>query len=228
MNGLVGRKAGMTQVFSDDGDEVPVTILEMGPCFVTQVKTGEVDGYSAVQLGFDPFTKKNPEKMAKPQRVMFEKRNLKPQKVLREVKLAPGQEEPKIGDEIKVDIFQDVSHVSVTAISKGRGFAGVVKRHGFSGAPMSHGAHEQFRHPGSVGMHSMPGRVLKGKKLPGQMGNERVTILNLSVVRLFPERNLMLVRGAVPGPNGGLVMVTKSSRAKIRVKQAEPAKKGKK
>ncbi|MDH5637448.1 MAG: 50S ribosomal protein L3 [Nitrospinota bacterium] len=228
MNGLLGRKAGMTQIFSENGDEIPVTVLEMGPCFVTQLKTPEKDGYSAAQLAFDPFTKKNERKMSKPRRGLFEKTKVTPSKVLREMKLKPGQAEPSVGDEIKVDIFQDVSHVSVTAISKGRGFAGVVKKYGFAGAPMSHGSHEQFRHVGSVGMHSMPGRVLKGQKLPGHYGCERVKVLNLAVVRLFTDRNLMLVEGSVPGPNGGLVIVERSSRAKIRVAPVAPKKKGKK
>jgi len=228
MKGLLGRKAGMTQVFSETGDEIPVTVLEMGPCFVTQLKTPEKDGYSAAQLAFDPFTKKDQGKMPKPRRGLFEKTKVQPSKVLREMKLSPEDEGLNVGDEIKVDIFQNVSHVSVTSLSKGRGFAGVVKRHGFSGAPMSHGAHEQFRHVGSVGMHSMPARVLKGQKLPGHYGCERVKVLNLAVVRLFADRNLMLVEGSVPGPNGGLVIVEKSSRAKIRVAQVAPKKKGKK
>jgi large subunit ribosomal protein L3 len=224
MNGLIGKKAGMTSIFSETGDEIPVTVLEMGPCQVTQVKTDEKEGYSAAQLAFDLFTKKKPEKMKKPRRGLFEKTNVKPARVLREVRLAKGETAPNVGDEIKVDIFNGATHVSVTGISKGRGFAGVVKRHGMKGAAsMTHGSHEQLRHIGSVGMHAMPGRVLKGKKLPGHMGAEKVKGLNLEVVRMFPERNLLLVKGSVPGPNGGYVMVEKSVRGKIRQRQVEKA-----
>jgi len=224
MNALIGKKAGMTYVFSEKGDEIPVTVLEMGPCHVTQVKTEEKEGYSAAQLAYGPFTKKKAEKLAKPRRGLFEKTKVKPAKVLREVRLAKGETAPAVGDEIKVDIFTGTKHVSVTGITKGRGFAGVVKRHGMKGAAsMTHGSHEQLRHVGSVGMHAMPARVLKGQRLPGHYGAEKQKELNLEVVRMFPERNLLLVKGSVPGPTGGLVMVEKSSRGRIRVRQVEKA-----
>jgi len=230
MKGLVGKKAGMTYVFSETGDEIPVTVLEMGPCHVTQVKTVEKEGYSAAQIAFDPFTKKKAEKMKKPRRGLFEKINVKPAKILREVRLDKTETAPNVGDELKVDIFEGMTHVSVTAVTKGRGFAGVVKKYGMKGAAsMTHGSHEQFRHPGSMGMHAQPARVLKGKKLPGHYGAELQKALNLEIVRTFPERNLLLVKGSVPGPTGGIVMVEKSVRGKIRKGPAEQAKaKGKK
>lgn len=223
MNGLIGKKAGMTHFFSEMGDEIPVTVLEMGPCPVSQVKTVEKDGYSAVQLAFDPFEKKNKRKFRKPERMHLDKAGLKPHRHLREFRMEENIEgAPKVGDVLNVDIFDGIDYVSVTSISKGRGFAGVVKRHGYSGAPASHGAHEQLRHPGSVGMCVQPGRVLPGKKLPGHMGAAKVKVINIEVVKTFPERNVLLVKGAVPGPTGGIVVVEKSVR-KVKKPAPKPA-----
>ena len=223
MIGIIGKKVGMTQIFSENGDEVPVTVLELGPCPVVQVKTAEKDGYRAAQLAFEPNGKKDKKKTAKPLRGHFEKAKIKPHKHLKEFRLAED-EEVKVGDTIKIDSFENVDFVSVTGVSKGRGFAGVVKRHGFSGAPASRGSHEAFRHPGSIGMCEFPARVLKGTKLPGRHGGSRVKALNLEVVRLFPEKNLMLVRGAAPGPNGGIVVVEQSLRRRRREQVAAEAK----
>lgn len=222
MNGLIGKKAGMTHFFSEKGDELPVTVLEMGPCPVSQVKTKEKDGYSAAQLAFEPFMKKNKKKFPKPLRGHFEKEKLKPHRHLKEFRIPENAEDaPKVGDVIKVDIFKDTGYVSVTSISKGRGFTGVVKRYGYAIAPMSHGGHEQFRHPGSMGMCVQPGRVFPGKRLPGRMGFAKVKVLNLEIVKTFPEHNILLVKGAVPGPTGGIVIVEKTTR---KMKK-EPAKK---
>jgi len=222
MNGLIGKKAGMTHFFSEEGDQLPVTVLEMGPCPVSQVKTMDKDGYNAAQLAFEPFVKKERKKFSKPLRGHFEKGKLKPHRHLKEFRISENQEDaPKVGDVIKVDIFNDGGYVSVTGVSKGRGFAGVVKRHGYSTAPMSHGAHEQFRHPGSMGMCVQPGRVLPGKKLPGRMGFAKVKVLNLEIVKTFPEQNILLVKGAVPGPTGGIVVVEKTMR-KIKREPQKP------
>jgi len=228
MNGLIGKKAGMTHIFNDAGDEIPVTVLEMGPCPVVQVKNNGKDGYTAVQIAFEPLEKKDKRKTPKPRRGHFEKAGVKPHRHLREFRIEEGAEgAPKVGDVVTVGIFEGVDYVSVSGVSKGRGFAGVVKRHGYSGAPMSHGSHEQFRHPGSIGMHAEPGRVHPGKKLPGHYGVEKVKALNLEVVKAYPERNLLLVKGSTPGPVGGLVTVEKTNRKKRREPAPEP-KKGKK
>ncbi|HJM82416.1 MAG TPA: 50S ribosomal protein L3 [Nitrospinota bacterium] len=218
MKSLIGKKAGMTHIFDESGDEIPVTVLEMGPCPVTQIKSVEKDGYEAIQLAFEPFQKKDQRKFKKPQIGHFNKANIKPYCHLREFRVEDGPEKLSVGDVLTVEIFNDVEFVSVTATSKGRGFAGVVKRHGFSGANMTHGAHEQFRHPGSIGMCNFPGRVLPGKKLPGQYGSKKVKTLNLEVVKIFLERNILLVKGATPGPNGSIVTVEQSSRKKKRGK----------
>jgi len=225
MKGLIGKKAGMTHIFSDNGDEIPVTIFEMGPCPVVQVLNEDKNGYKAVQLAFEPLEKKDKNKIPKPLRGHFEKSKIKPHRRLREFDIDNG-ESIKVGDVVTVDIFSDADYVSVTGTSKGRGFAGVIKRHGYHGAPMSHGAHEQFRHPGSMGMCVQPGRIIPGKKLPGHYGAEKVKVLNLEVVKLFPERNLLLVKGAAPGPVGGIVTVEISDRKKKRV--AKEQKVGKK
>lgn len=216
MNGIIGRKVGMTQIFNDKGDEVPVTVIEAGPCPVVQIKTVEKDGYSAVQIGFDPIEKKDKRKVAKPQREHFAKANVKPQRYLREFPLDSG-DEVKEGDSVTTSVFEGVDFVSVTGISKGRGFAGVFKRYGFGGAPATRGSHEHFRHPGSIGMCEYPGRVMAGTKLPGHFGAETVKTLNLHIEKTYPEKNLILVRGGIPGPNGGVVIIERSDRKKKRV-----------
>ena len=206
IQGLLGRKLGMTQVFSGEGNVVPVTVIEAGPCWVVQKKTKETDGYEAVQLG---FSSQKPKRVKKPLQGHFEKTKVMPVKVLQEVK-ATDLKEIEVGQAVGPEIFAPGEFVDVTGTSKGRGFAGVMKRHGFHGSPASHGTHESFRGPGSIGACASPSRVFKGKKLPGRMGAERVTVLNLRVVRVIPEKNLLLIRGAVPGANGHFLMVRKS------------------
>ena len=210
LQGLIGRKVGMTQLFSEEGDVIPVTALEAGPCWVIQKKTSERDGYTAVQLGFGD---KKVKRTTKPLRGHFEKHGLPPKRWLREFHvdgetLAALQE----GQEVSGDIFADLRYVDVTGTSKGRGFSGVMKRHGFGGKPMSHGTHESFRGGGSIGASADPARVFKNTRMAGQYGNTRVTIRNLEVVRFVKEQNLLLVKGAVPGPNGGMVLIRASRK----------------
>ncbi|MHC4591112.1 MAG: 50S ribosomal protein L3 [Planctomycetota bacterium] len=202
---LLGKKIGMTQVFDDQGRRVSVTILRVGPCTVTQVKTQETDNVAAVQIGFDERKRKN---TPKPQAGHFAKVRATPKKVLRDVP-PDGEEMPDVGQELTVDVFEGVPRVDVIGVSKGRGTAGVVKRHGFKGSPATHGG--RFgRRGGSLGSSASPSRVFKGKKMPGRMGAERVTTRNLEVVKVAPEHNLMLVKGAVAGSNGGYVLVRKA------------------
>ncbi|MDY6867632.1 MAG: 50S ribosomal protein L3 [Chloroflexota bacterium] len=200
--GLIGRKVGMTQIFDDDGDAYPVTVIEAGPCYVTQVKTEETDGYGAVQLG---FAEVKPKRLTKGQLGHLERNNLPPLKVIREFKTkTPDVSE---GDTLKADVFDKDERVDIVGTSKGRGFAGVVKRYHFSGGPKTHGQSDRWRAPGSSGSGTTPGRVWKGKKMPGRMGNERVTSSNVRVVLVDPERNLIAVDGSVPGPKGGMVVI---------------------
>ena len=200
--GLIGRKVGMTQVFDDEGAARPVTVIEAGPCYVTQVKTVDKDGYTSVQLGFDEV---KPKRLTRGQLGHLERNNLPPLKVLREFR----SKSPEVseGDQLGVDVFETGERVDVVGISKGRGFAGVVKRYNFAGGPKTHGQSDRQRAPGSMGSGTTPGRVWKGKKLPGRMGNERVTSSNVRVVLVDAERNLIAVDGSVPGPKGGVVII---------------------
>jgi large subunit ribosomal protein L3 len=200
--GLIGRKVGMTQVFDDDGIARPVTLIEAGPCFVTQVKTVEKDGYSSVQIGFDEV---KPKRLTRGQKGHLERNNLPPLKVLREFKT----KSPEVaeGDQLSVEMFEAGERVDIVGTSKGRGFAGVVKRYHFAGGPKTHGQSDRQRAPGSLAAGTTPGRVFKGKRGPGRMGNERVTSPNVRVALVDPERNLIAVDGSVPGPKGGLVIV---------------------
>jgi len=200
--GLIGRKIGMTQVFDDDGAALPVTLIEAGPCYVTQVKTIESDGYASIQLGFNEV---KPKRLTRGQLGHLERNDLPPLKILREFK----SKTPEVseGDMLKADIFEKDERVDVVGTSKGRGFAGVVKRWGFAGGPKTHGQSDRLRAPGSLGSGTTPGRVWKGKKGPGRMGNERVTSSNVRVVSVDPERNLIAVDGSVPGPKGGMVVI---------------------
>lgn len=207
MVGLIGKKRGMTQIFTAAGELVPVTVVEAGPCTVVQAKTPATDGYAAVQLGFG---------QQKAQRISKALREhcLKAQKgvfgILREFRAA-GDAAWSIGQEVRVeDVFKAGDRIDVAGTSKGRGYSGLLKRHNFGGFPGSHGTHEYFRHGGSIGNRSYPGRVFKGKRMSGQYGNERVTVQNLEVVEVRPEDNLLLVRGAIPGANGGTVMITRA------------------
>jgi large subunit ribosomal protein L3 len=204
--GLIGRKLGMTQVFTPAGELVPVTVLELGPCTVIATRQKARDGYIAAQLGFG-LVKES--RVAKPVKGQFAKAGTTPFSVLREFPVQ-GEEPPVVGTRITVDqVFAAGDVVKVTGVSKGKGTAGVMKRHGFSGFPASHGTHETFRHGGSIGNRSFPGRVLKGKRMSGRMGAERVTTINLRVVAVRPDEHVLLVRGAVPGARNGTVVVSK-------------------
>ncbi len=207
MNGLIGKKLGMTQLFDEKGRVIPVTVLEVGPCFVVQRKRLDKEGYDAVQLGFGRKKIKN---VKKPIRGHLRKADFEEGfEVLRELKVDPGEElEP--GTSLTVEMFEVGEYVDVTGKSKGKGFTGVMKRHGFHGTPAAHGTHEYFRHGGSIGSSAYPAKVFKGMKMPGHKGNERVTIQNLVVVDVRKERNLLMVKGAVPGPNGGIVLVKRA------------------
>ena len=205
MPGLLGKKIGMTSVFSAEGKNIPCTVIEAGPCVVTQVKTVDNDGYDAIQLG---FVDKKDKHTTNAEKGHFKKAGVTPKRHLAEFK--GYGEEYKAGTVIGVDIFSDTVYVDVVGTSKGKGFQGVVKRHGFSGAAEStHGQGGVKRSPGSIGMSSTPSRVLKGKKMAGQMGNERVTVQNLQVIKIIPEHNLLLLKGSVPGANGSIVIIEK-------------------
>lgn len=199
---ILGRKLGMTQVWSEDDKLVPVTVIEAGPCVVTQVKTEKRDGYSAVQIGFGDIAER---KVNKPMAGHFEKAGVEAKRHLTEIRLEEG-DAFKAGDAITVDAFADAKAVHVTGTSKGKGFAGVMKRHNFKGGPGGHGSHAH-REPGSVGQCATPSRVFKGKKLPGHMGSETATVRNLEIVRIDPEQNLLIVKGAVPGAKGALLTI---------------------
>lgn len=209
VKGILGRKVGMTQVFDEGGRAVPVTVVEAGPCRVAQVKRPEKDGYSAIQLAFG-----NPKRVTKPLAGHFAKANIDPARYLVELRLRDsGEFEP--GAEIKADIFEAGELVDVVGVTKGKGFAGGMKRHHFAGLSASHGTERKHRSPGAVGACATPARVFKGTRMPGHMGHVRVTTLNLKVIKADPDRNLLLLRGAVPGPRGGLVMV----RSAVRLRQ---------
>ena len=206
MPGLLGKKIGMTSVFSADGRNVPCTVIEVGPCVVTQIKTTEVDGYEAVQVGFEEKKEKH---TTKPMSGHFKKAGVAPQRHLAEFKGFEG--EYKLGDTITVDsIFNESDFVDIQGTSKGKGFQGVVKRHGFGGVGQStHGQHNRLRAPGSVGACSYPAKVFKGMRMAGQTGNERVTVQNLKVVKIIPEHNVMMIKGSIPGSKGSIVMIEK-------------------
>ena len=206
---IVGEKVGMTQVWDDDNRVVPVTVLRVRPCRVVQVKTDEHDGYSALQVTFGTT---KPSKLTKPKAGHFEKAGVDPGPRLVELRL-DDVSDYQVGQELKADLLTDGDKVDVTAISKGKGFAGTMKRHGFGGLPASHGAHRVHRAPGSIGACATPSRVFKGTRMSGRMGAEKVTTLNLTVVQADAERDLVLVRGAVPGPKGGLVVIRDAVKA---------------
>ena len=201
--GIIGRKIGMTQLFTDNGNVVPVTVVEAGPCTVIQKKTVENDGYNAVQLGFEDIREKL---VVKPLKGHYDKAEVAYKRVLKEFKL-DNSAEMNVGDVIKADVFASGDVVDVTGISKGKGYQGTIKRLGFHRQPMTHGTSGYHRHQGSMGANSTPSKVMKGKGMPGHMGSEQVTIQNLSVVKVDAENNLIAIKGAIPGPNGGLVIV---------------------
>jgi large subunit ribosomal protein L3 len=205
MEGMIGKKIGMTRIFDKDGQAIPVTVIEAGPCPVVQIKTRNNDGYSAIQVGFGQKRKKL---LTLPLLGHFEKAKMEPQRVLREFR-TDAEEGYKVGQELKVDMFYAGEKVNITGISKGLGFQGGVRRHGFRGGPRTHGQSDRLRAPGSIGASSYPSRVYKGQKMAGRMGREKVTIRNLEVVQVDAERNLLLVRGAVPGKINAFLSIRK-------------------
>ena len=205
MSGLIGKKIGMTSLYDEIGKNIPCTILELGPCIVTQIKTKEKDGYKSFQLSYDDKSEK---KIVKSEIGHFKKANTLPKKKLVEFK--GFEEDLKLGDSLNVNHFVEGEYVDVSGISKGKGFQGVVKRHGFAGVGQStHGQHNRLRAPGSIGAASYPARVFKGMKMAGQMGNKKVKIQNLKVLKVLPEKNLIVVKGAVPGHNNSFIIVQK-------------------
>ena len=206
--GLLGKKIGMTQIFDDKGAAIPVTVIEAGPCYVTQVHTQESDGYSAVQLGFDEV---KPSRISNGEKGHLKRNNLPPLRFLREFRAKDPQVSE--GEKVTVDLFALGELVDIVGTSKGRGFAGGVKRYGFRGGPKTHGQSDRLRAPGSHGSGTTPGRVFKGSRGPGHMGNDRVTIQNLTVAFIDAERNLIGVKGAIPGARGGLVMIKDARKA---------------
>ena len=203
---LLGRKIGMTTIFREDGTALPVTLLQVGPCFVVQVRTKQKDGYSAVQIGFERMKEK---RCTKPLLGHFRKAGVPPLRHLREVRLKTDQHDLKPGQILTVEVFEGVRFVDVSGKSKGRGFAGTIKRWGFKRGPESHGS-QNVRKPGAIGQCMTPGRVFKGKRMAGRYGGKRVTVKNLELVEIIPDKNILVVKGAVPGPNGGLVEVRQS------------------
>jgi len=205
MSGLIGRKIGMTSIFDENGKNIPCTVIEAGPCVVTQVRTEEVDGYSALQLGFDDKAEKRANKA---QAGHFKKAGTSPKKKV--VEFQGFDEDYKLGDTLGVDLFSEGEFVDVVGTSKGKGFQGVVKRHGFGGVGQAtHGQHNRLRAPGSIGAASYPARVFKGMKMAGRMGGERVTVQNLRVFKVVPEKNLIVVKGCVPGHKNAYVTIQK-------------------
>jgi len=214
MLGLIGKKLGMTQVFDPRGELIPVTVIQAGPCTVVQNKTASTDGYAAIQIG---FSEKKAQRVSKAYRNHCTKAGKGVFAVLHEF-TPPDGSAYSLGQEIKVaDIFKAGDRIDVTGVTKGRGYAGVIKRHGFGGFPGSHGTHEYFRHGGSIGNRSFPGRVFKGKRMAGQYGNDQVTTQNLEVIAVRPDEHLLLVRGCVPGARNGVVVVRPAAKGVRRV-----------
>jgi large subunit ribosomal protein L3 len=222
VTGIIGKKVGMTQLFAADGTVSPATVLKAGPCVVAQVKSADKDGYQAVQLG---FVDARPSKENKPTAGHFKKAGVPPTRVRREVTVQAGAEVPKAGDQVNVSMFADGERVDVIGTSKGKGFQGVVRRHHFAGGRASHGS-MFHRAPGSIGASSFPSRVVKGMRMGGHMGSDRVTVRNLKVLRVDAENNLLLLEGAVPGGPNSVVVIRKAIAAKkLKVAQVEPVKK---
>lgn len=204
MAGLIGKKVGMTRIFDEGGKSITVTIIEAGPCVVSQLKTEAHDGYDAVQVAFEYKKVKN---TSKAEQGHLKKANTGPKRFVREFRSFSKDETVTVGDELKVDIFQEGECVSVTGWSKGKGFQGVVKRYNFGGGPKTHGQSDRFRAPGSIGQASYPARVFKGLKMAGRMGSNRVTLRGRRIVRIVPEKNILMIEGTVPGANSGLVLI---------------------
>lgn len=213
MKGMIGKKIGMTQVFDDNGNIVPVTIIQAGPCHVTQIRSKDKEGYVAVQLG---FAETKPTRLTKGQLGHLKRNNLPALRHLREFRIKDGDADVAEGQEITVAVFEKGERVDIVDTSKGRGFAGTIKRHGFNRQPKTHGQSDRERAPGSVGQRSFPGRTLPGQRMAGRMGNERVTIQNLEVVLIDADKNLIAVRGSVPGAKNGIVMIKPSVKARTK------------
>ncbi len=212
VKGILGAKLGMTQVWDENNRVVPVTVVKAGPCVVTQVRTPEKDGYSAVQLGYGAI---NPRKVNKPVGGHFAKAGVAPRRYLVEIRTSDASEY-ELGSEVTVESFTAGQRVDVTGTTKGKGFAGVMKRHGFRGLRASHGVERKHRSPGSIGGCATPGRVFKGLRMAGRMGGERYTVQNLTIHAVDPENSLLLIKGAVPGPKGGLVLIRTAAKAPLR------------
>lgn len=210
MKGIIGKKVGMTQIFNDEGRVTPVTVIEAGPCFVTQIREAERDGYTAVQLGFDTT---KPQRLTGGQLGHLKRNSLPALRYLREFRLRDGNVDVEEGQELKADVFEQGELVDVIGVSKGRGFAGTIKRHNFGRGPKTHGQSDRERAPGSIGMCAAPGRTLKGKRMSGRMGNDRVTVQNLRVEVVDREKNLLAVHGSVPGRKGGIVLIKPARKA---------------
>ena len=209
MSGLLGKKIGMTSIYDEAGKMIPVTVIEAGPCVVTQVRTKEKDGYSAIQLGFDEKKVKN---TSKAEQGHFAKANTTPKKLVREFSRFEEGHRKQLGETITVDVFMEGEYVDVSGISKGKGFQGVVKRHHFAGVGQAtHGQHNRLRKPGSIGACAYPSRVFKGLRMGGQMGNKKVKVTNLVIMKIVPEKNLLVVKGAVPGPKNGYLKIERWS-----------------
>jgi large subunit ribosomal protein L3 len=213
--GLIGKKLGMSQIFDEHGNVIPVTVIKAGPCYVVQKKAAEKEGYDAVQIGFDEVIKV--QRVNKPKTGHFKKADVAPTKVLKEIRVTPEDlASSDIGAIYSVDIFEPGDFVDITGTSKGKGFAGVMKRHGFHGAPATHGSHEAFRHGGSIGQNMTPGRTMKGMKMPGHMGSKKVTVQNLKIVDVRSDVNLLLIEGAIPGPTTGYVVIKQAVKKPVK------------
>lgn len=207
MSGIIGKKIGMTSIYDENGKNIPCTVIEAGPCVVTQIRTKEKDGYEAIQLAYD---EKNDKHTNKPMKGHFAKANTTPKKVL--VEFTRFEEKKKFGDVVTVEVFNEGEYIDVVGTSKGKGFQGVVKRHGFRGVnDATHGQHNRLRAPGSLGASSYPSRVFKGLRMAGRTGGNRVKMINLQVMRIIPEKNVVVVKGSVPGPNNSYVILERWS-----------------
>lgn len=209
MSGIIGKKLGMTSIFDASGKNIACTVIEAGPCVVTQIRTKEVDGYDAIQLAFEDKKEKN---ATKAEAGHFKKAGVTPKRIVREFTRFEEGHQKTFGDILKVDIFEEGEFIDVIGVSKGKGFQGVIKRHGFSGVGgVTHGQHNRLRAPGSVGASSYPSKVFKGMRMAGRTGGERVKMINLQIIKIVAEKNLIVVKGSVPGPNGSYVIVERWS-----------------
>ena len=219
--GLLGKKIGMTQIFKENGEAAPATVIEAGPCYILQIKTKEKEGYSAIQCGFE---KQKERRLNKPALGKFKKINVEPLKIVREIRIKENDEDKyKIGDEIKADLFEAGDYIDITGTSIGKGFQGVMKRWNFKGQPASHGS-KIHRAPGSIGASATPSRVVKGKRMPGQMGNKRVTVQNIEILKVDVDNHLLIIRGSIPGKKGNYLIINKAKKRKKKAEKSEEKK----